>query len=142
MITPVHCLPQSFQLTKTNEEIYKSLSQGLRTASSRQTGDYRHLVGGLILKLEFASYINRIISPPLRPVCNLRDPKILCSDRWVTWQVNSQVVRPEERELLSRLVDIMVALQLRFVQEKAEDGQLVYRLDPYEADYLSSEFLL
>ena len=25
----------------------------------------------------------------------------------------------------------MVALELRFVQEKAEDGQLVYRLDPY-----------
>lgn len=25
----------------------------------------------------------------------------------------------------------MVALELRFVQEKAEDGQLMYRLDPY-----------
>jgi hypothetical protein len=25
----------------------------------------------------------------------------------------------------------MVALELRFVQEKAEDGQLVYRLEPY-----------
>lgn len=31
---------------------------------------------------------------------------------------------------MSRLVSIMVALELRFVQEKAEDGQLVYRLDP------------
>lgn len=26
----------------------------------------------------------------------------------------------------------MVALDLRFVQDKAEDGQLIYRLDPYE----------
>jgi hypothetical protein len=65
----IHYLPQNFQLTKTNEEIYKSLSHGLRTASGRRSGDYRHLVGGQILKLEFAPYINRIISPPLRPVC-------------------------------------------------------------------------
>lgn len=40
------------------------------------------------------------------------------------------MVRPEERERLTRLVEIMVALELRFVQEKAEDGQLVYRLEP------------
>ena len=46
-------------------------------------------------------------------------------------QVNSQVIRPNERMILTRLVDIMVALELRFFQEKADDGQLVYRLDPY-----------
>lgn len=33
--------------------------------------------------------------------------------------------------LLKRLVDIMVALEFRFMQEKSEDGQLVYRLEPY-----------
>jgi len=44
--------------------------------------------------------------------------------------VNSQVIRPAEKAILTRLVDIMVSLELRFVQEKAEDGQLVYRLDP------------
>ena len=32
---------------------------------------------------------------------------------------------------MDRLVDLMVALDLRFVQDKAEDGSLVYRLDPY-----------
>jgi len=47
-----------------------------------------------------------------------------------TIQVNSQVIRPEEKAMLSCLVNIMVALELRFVQERAEDGQLVYRLDP------------
>lgn len=31
---------------------------------------------------------------------------------------------------MSRLVSIMVALDLRFIQDKAEDGQLIYRLDP------------
>ena len=41
------------------------------------------------------------------------------------------MIRPEEKALLSRLVNIMVALELRIVQEKAEDGQSVYRLDPY-----------
>ena len=46
-------------------------------------------------------------------------------------QVNSQVIRPEEKAMLSRLVNIMVSLELRFVQERAEDGQLVYRFDPW-----------
>jgi chromosome transmission fidelity protein 18 len=32
--------------------------------------------------------------------------------------------------MLSRLVNVMASLELRFVQERAEDGQLVYRLDP------------
>ncbi|KAI0950042.1 hypothetical protein AcV7_008629 [Taiwanofungus camphoratus] len=97
--------------TKVNEEIYKSLARCLRVAAARHGGDFRHLASDQILQLEFASFINRIISPPLRPV-------------------NSQVIRPGERAVLSRLVNIMVALELRFVQEKAEDGQLVYRLDP------------
>jgi len=47
-----------------------------------------------------------------------------------TTQVNSQVIRPEEKAMLSRLVNIMVSLELRFVQERAEDGQPVYKLDP------------
>jgi chromosome transmission fidelity protein 18 len=46
------------------------------------------------------------------------------------FQVNSQVIKPQERALLLRLVEIMVSFELRFVQEKAEDGQNVYRLDP------------
>ncbi|KAJ7047115.1 P-loop containing nucleoside triphosphate hydrolase protein [Mycena alexandri] len=101
------CLVQ----TRANEEIYKSLSRCLQTASSRKGGDYRHLVSTPVLQLEFAPYINRIISPPLRPV-------------------NSQVIKPDERALLSRLVDIMSTLELQFFQERAEDGQLTYRLDP------------
>ena len=63
------------------------------------------------MQLELAPYLNRIISPPLRPV-------------------NSQVIRPAEKALLARLVGVMANLELRFVQEKTEEGQLVYRLDP------------
>lgn len=55
------------QLTRTNEEIYKSFSGFLRTAV-RHGGHYRHLVSTPILHMEFAPLINRIISPPLRPV--------------------------------------------------------------------------
>ena len=63
------------------------------------------------MQLEVAPYLNRIISPPLRPV-------------------NSQVIRPAEKALLARLVGVMANLELRFVQERMEEGQLVYRLDP------------
>ncbi|KAF5389958.1 hypothetical protein D9757_003561 [Collybiopsis confluens] len=98
-------------LTKTNEEIYKSLTRCLHVASTRHAGDYRHLGNWPILQLEFAPYINRIISLHLRPI-------------------NGQHMRADERPLMNRLVDIMSALELRFVQERAEDGQLTYRLDP------------
>ena len=32
---------------------------------------------------------------------------------------------------MNRLVDVMSSLELRFVQERAEDGTLSYRLDPW-----------
>ncbi|THG93472.1 hypothetical protein EW026_g7776 [Hermanssonia centrifuga] len=102
---------ENYTQTKVNEEIYKTLAKGLRTACTRHGGSFRHFASDEILRLEFAPMINRIISPPLRPV-------------------NSQVIRPEERAMLTRLVDIMVSLELRFVQERLEEGQLVYRLDP------------
>ncbi|KAI0371671.1 P-loop containing nucleoside triphosphate hydrolase protein [Pilatotrama ljubarskyi] len=102
---------EHYTQTKTNQEIYSSLARCLRTAASRSGGDYRHFANEPLLQLEIAPYINRIISPPLRPV-------------------NSQVIRPAEKALLARLVEIMSTLELRFVQEKNEDGQLVYRLDP------------
>ncbi len=94
-----------------NDEIYKSLARCLRTAASRNAGQYRHLANEQVMQLEVAPYINRIISPPLRPV-------------------NSQVIRPAEKAILARLVAIMATLELHFVQERTEEGQLVYRLDP------------
>ncbi|KAI9571435.1 P-loop containing nucleoside triphosphate hydrolase protein [Boletus coccyginus] len=97
-------------VTRTNEDILKSLSDGI-CAAGRNTGANRHLIMGQVLPLEFAPYINRIISPTLQPV-------------------NSRIIKPRERALLTRLVEIMISLELRFVQEKAEDGQVVYRLDP------------
>ncbi|EJD53229.1 P-loop containing nucleoside triphosphate hydrolase protein [Auricularia subglabra TFB-10046 SS5] len=98
--------------TKQNQEIYKSLTRCVQGDNGgTKASDYRSMLANGVLQLEFAPLINRIISPPLRPV-------------------NSQVIRPGEKKLLNRLVEIMVALDLRFVQEKSEDGNLVYRLDP------------
>ncbi|KAI0086408.1 P-loop containing nucleoside triphosphate hydrolase protein [Irpex rosettiformis] len=102
---------ENYTKTQVNEEVYKSLARCLRTAGTRHSGAFRHLASNEILQLEFAPMINRIISPPLRPV-------------------NQQVIKPGERALLSRLVDIMAALELRFIQERSEEGQLMYRLDP------------
>lgn len=53
-------------------------------------------------------------------------------------QVNHQVINKEERCLLSRVIDVMVALELRFIQEKQEDCQMMYRLDPYVGYYVHS----
>ena len=61
---------------------------------------------------ELLSPFLRILSPFLRPV-------------------NKQLIKPDEREVLKRLVDIMIQFQLTFVQEKTEDGQFLYRLEPY-----------
>ncbi|KAF9651533.1 P-loop containing nucleoside triphosphate hydrolase protein [Thelephora ganbajun] len=102
---------ENYTKTKAHEEIYKSLSKCLRSACAREAGCFRHLLSERILQLELSPYINRIISPPLRPV-------------------NSQIIKPEEKAVLNRLVDLMVALDLRFVQDKTEDGSVVYRLDP------------
>ncbi|TEB25929.1 P-loop containing nucleoside triphosphate hydrolase protein [Coprinellus micaceus] len=99
------------QTTRSNEEIYKSLSRGLRTAAVRHGGDFRHLGGSPIVQLEFAPLLNRIISPPLRPV-------------------NSQIIKPDEKTVLDRLVSIMTAVELRFIRERSEEGTLSYRLDP------------
>ena len=103
----------------------------MRTGNNaRLTGHFRDLVSEPVLALEFAPLLNRIISPPIRPVRNL-SICILTRVTLCTTQVNSQVIRPEEKVMLSRLVNIMVSLELRFVQERAEDGQLLYRLDPW-----------
>ncbi|KAG9052747.1 hypothetical protein FS842_009297 [Serendipita sp. 407] len=107
---------EAFQKQKTYEEIYRTISRSVmgdigQSSGSKKASSYRHLVAKDVLPLEFAPLLNRIISPPLKPV-------------------NRQIIKPEEKVVVSRLVDIMVALDLRFVQEKQDDGVLVYRLEP------------
>lgn len=54
---------------KSNQEIYKSLSKSIATVGGgRRSVDYRHLSQEGVMQLEFVPMLNRIISPPLRPV--------------------------------------------------------------------------
>ncbi|KAH8554492.1 P-loop containing nucleoside triphosphate hydrolase protein [Umbelopsis sp. PMI_123] len=60
---------------------------------------------------ELLHQLIQIISPQLRPV-------------------NHQLIKPAEKAILSRLVDIMIDFGLTFVQEKIDDGRFIYRLEP------------
>ncbi len=50
-----------------------------------------------------------------------------------------QVVKPEERKTVESLVRIMIALDLRFVQDRTEEGHLVYKLEPPLDAFVSYE---
>ncbi|KAB5593127.1 Sister chromatid cohesion-related protein [Ceratobasidium theobromae] len=101
-----------FTRTKLNEEIKLAVCNALVAgARDSDAATYMHLMAGHKAALEFLPLVNRIINPPLKPL-------------------NSQIVRTQERLVLKRLVEIMTAMELRYVQEKNEDGQSVYRLEP------------
>lgn len=56
-------------MQKTNQEIYKSLSKSIATTGGgRRSVEYRYLTQEGVIQLEFVPMLNRIISPPLRPV--------------------------------------------------------------------------
>jgi len=56
-------------IQKSNQETYKSLSRSIATGGGgRRSVDYRHLYQEGVVQLEFLPMLNRIISPPLRPV--------------------------------------------------------------------------
>ena len=95
---------QVYTRTRTNEEVYKTLAKCLRTAGTRHGGSYRHFASDGVLQLEFAPMINRIISPPLRPV-------------------NKQVVKPEERKNIGTVI-------LRNAEKKSDNNWAGSILDP------------
>ncbi|KAF8671864.1 P-loop containing nucleoside triphosphate hydrolase protein [Rhizoctonia solani] len=101
-----------FTRTRVNEEIKTTVSNSLTTgARDSDAAAHLHMMSGSKAVLEFLPLVNRIINPPLKPL-------------------NSQIVRTQERLILKRLVEIMAALELRYIQDKNEDGQPIYRLEP------------
>ncbi|KAF9509023.1 hypothetical protein BS47DRAFT_184538 [Hydnum rufescens UP504] len=108
---------ESFSKTRSSEDIFASLTksilfpEGARQDNRTAGLGYRHLLGKDILRTEFVPLLNRIISPNIRPV-------------------NKQIIKGDERVILRKLVDIMVSTGLRFELDKADDGQMVYRLEP------------
>lgn len=61
--------------TKTNDEIYSALASSALLQGGRQCPGHRHLFNRPVLQTELAPLLNRIISPPLKPVRTF-----LCSD--------------------------------------------------------------
>lgn len=45
-------------------------------------------------------------------------------------QINSQLIKTDERVVLLKLINTMLDLKLFFVQDKNEDGQMTYKLEP------------
>ncbi|KAF9191281.1 hypothetical protein BGZ50_009496 [Haplosporangium sp. Z 11] len=95
---------ESFVSHKANESILQGMTLNLPAKVQRHFQKNNFAT-------ELLSPLLRIISPYLRPV-------------------NKQLIKPEERMVLMRLIDIMIHFQLTFVQEKTEDGQFLYRLEP------------
>lgn len=44
--------------------------------------------------------------------------------------MNANIVKPAEKAVLQRLVELMIPLGLTFYKEKAENGQPTMRLEP------------
>ncbi|KAL7419625.1 Chromosome transmission fidelity protein 18 [Cryptotrichosporon argae] len=95
---------EAYQARMANAEI----ADGLMLAVPAQL---RALFSSTTALTELVPLLMRIISPPLKPV-------------------NANIVKPAERAMLARLVELMIPLGFRFWQEKTEDGQPMMRLEP------------
>ncbi|RSH94825.1 hypothetical protein EHS25_004631 [Saitozyma podzolica] len=95
---------ESFQTRTLNEEVSTALKNAIPPI-------LRSLFSATTTLTELIPLLMRIISPPLKPV-------------------NANIVKPTERVVLGRLVDLMIPLGLKFWQEKAENGQPMMRLEP------------
>lgn len=73
--------------------------------------ELKGLFTGTNVAAELLPLLNRILNPDIRPV-------------------NSQLVKADERRVLTKLVHLMMAMKISFVQDKNEDGQLTYKLEP------------
>ncbi|WVO14672.1 hypothetical protein L204_102309 [Cryptococcus depauperatus] len=94
----------AFQTRNSNEEIATAFKANLPPI-------LRCLFSATTTFTELIPLLIRIISPPLNPV-------------------NANIVKPAEKALLDRLVDLMIPLGLNFYKEKAENGQPMMRLEP------------
>lgn len=71
----------------------------------------KNMFTGKTIASELLPFINRIIAPDLKPV-------------------NSQLIKTEERVVLLKLINSLLSMKLAFVQDKNEEGQLLYKIEP------------
>ncbi|GAA5862595.1 hypothetical protein JCM8547_002120 [Rhodosporidiobolus lusitaniae] len=106
--------PKPVENPKTDYEMY------LKRTAHQEVADafvfnipysLRAMFTGTNVVAELLPLLNRIVSPDLKPV-------------------SSTVVKNDERRQLMRLVNTMITTNMAFVLDKAEDGQLSYKIDP------------
>ncbi|KAL0097434.1 hypothetical protein J3Q64DRAFT_1060365 [Phycomyces blakesleeanus] len=95
---------EAFVAKKTYENLFSVFMAGIHPSQQRFM-NRNSVIMDLIPRLM------RIISPEIRPV-------------------NKQVIRPAEKIVLAKVTDMMIEYGLTFVQDKTEEGHLVYKLDP------------
>ncbi|WVR03696.1 hypothetical protein IAU60_000691 [Kwoniella sp. DSM 27419] len=95
---------ESYQARVANEEIAGQLKLLIPPI-------LRSLFSSTKTLTELIPLLMRIISPPLRPV-------------------NANIVKPAEKAVLERLVELLIPLGLKFWIEKGENGQPMMRLEP------------
>ncbi|KAM0788007.1 hypothetical protein ACM66B_006207 [Microbotryomycetes sp. NB124-2] len=95
---------ESFLKKTAHQEIAQAFTSGMTHA-------LKNLFTSTNVCAELLPFLNRIISPDLKPV-------------------NNQLIKSEEKAVLNRLVSTLLSTQLSFVQEKDDDGQVVYKLEP------------
>ncbi|KAI9632791.1 P-loop containing nucleoside triphosphate hydrolase protein [Dioszegia hungarica] len=99
---------------KADYESYQARTVNAEVATTLKTGFppiLRSLFSTTTTLTELIPLLIRIITPPLRPV-------------------NANIVKPAERAVLDRLVELMIPHGLSFWAEKAENGQPMMRLEP------------
>ncbi|KAI8975765.1 hypothetical protein BDF20DRAFT_914624 [Mycotypha africana] len=95
---------ETFAAKKSYENLIEIFMAGI------QPHKRRYISKDMIVN-ELVPRLLHIISPDLKPV-------------------NQQLIKPAEKAKLTKLVDKMIEFGLNFRQEKTEEGQFVYKLEP------------
>lgn len=92
----------------------------------------KNMFTGPTIISELLPFLNRIISPDLKPVRSSLLPflSVYSFECNCYPQVNSQLIKTDERLVMLKLINRLLLMKLSFIQDKNEEGQLSYKLDP------------
>ncbi|KAI8878823.1 P-loop containing nucleoside triphosphate hydrolase protein [Backusella circina FSU 941] len=106
---------EAYAAKKSYENLMNIFLEGVHPSKRRFLSD-------VDVVTELIPLLMGIISPDLRPV-------------------SQQLIKPQEKEALKRVVDTMITYGLSFIQERTEDGQFTYKLEPPVEQFLVFESL-
>ena len=102
------------QAQETRSTLNKS-EQILQSVYTEMAPSIRCYTSNVALVRDILPCLMKIVQPNLRPV-------------------NTQLFTKSEKELLQSAIAALVAYSLNFVQERSEEGQFIYKLDPHVED--------